>query len=80
MLNATDTTTDHLDNNLQTQPSITDVRNELNLLIVGDIGTGGSRPGMIPASCTEPACTERTRQVVKASCAAVLGSAAMLIQ
>jgi len=54
--------------NLATQPSDTDVKSELNELAVKLTACGGS--------CS----SDRTEIVVKAVCAATLGSAAMLIQ
>ncbi len=63
-------------NNLSSQPSDTDVRTELNLLINGGSQTIDGRlvnyPGLKNSSSTE--------SVVKATCAAALGSAAMLVQ
>ena len=80
MLNASDVLSDDVTNNLQSQPAVAAVRQELNLLMVGGISDGLVRPGMVPASCSGDTCVDRTRQIVKASCTAVLGSAAMLIQ
>jgi hypothetical protein len=59
---------------LTTQPDLTSVRSELdNLILI--LGTTISCP-------PQPSCdtTLRTQQIVKATCAAALGSAAMLIQ
>ena len=59
---------------LTTQPDLTSVRGELdNLILI--LGTTTSCP-------PQPSCdtTLRTEQIVKATCAAALGSAAMLIQ
>jgi len=79
MFNATDLLTDHATNNLTTQPSVLDVRDELTWLIIGN---GGSRSGMVASStcATTEECTTRTKNIVKAACASALGSAAMLIQ
>lgn len=57
--------------NLQTQPADTDVTTELNSLI-----------GNLSASAASPTCTGpcRTRTITKAACAAVLGSATLLIK
>jgi hypothetical protein len=53
---------------ISTQPELTDLRGEVNSLIDGLVACG--------ASC-EP---DRTERIVKAACASVLGSAAMLVQ
>lgn len=55
-------------NGIGSQPDLTDLRNELGTLI-GDLSACGG-------SCE----ADRVERVVKASCAAVLGSAAMLVQ
>jgi hypothetical protein len=55
--------------NLSTQPQATDVSTELNALITNLSGCGGSA---CPAN--------RTRTITKAACAAVLGSAAVLMK
>ncbi len=79
MLNVGDNTVDVSDSNLTTQPAVSDIRNELNWLING--GGSPARIGMVTSPCTDTCnTTERTRQVVKAACTAVLGSATMLIQ
>ena len=59
---------------LTTQPDLTSVRNELDSLML-ILGTTTACP-------PQPSCdtTLRTEQIVKATCAAALGSAAMLIQ
>lgn len=57
-----------VDTDLSTQPTDTSIRDELNALITL----------LTPATGTNNA--QRTRTVVKASCAAVLGSAVMLLQ
>lgn len=76
--------------NVATQPDIVDVRSDLNLLITDTADNkpfaadpGGSDGDGIPdglARCGGPCGTERTATVVKATCAAALGSAAMLLQ
>ena len=55
-------------NGIGTQPDLTALRGEVNALIDTLIACGGS---------CEP---DRTERVVKAACASVLGSAAMLVQ
>ncbi len=55
-------------NGISTQPELTDLRGEVNSLIDGLVACGGS---------CEP---DRTERIVKAACASVLGSAAMLVQ
>ncbi len=57
-------------NNLATQPLESDARAELNNLIITLVNTCG-------AACDTQA---RTEQVVKATCAAMLGTAVMLVQ
>lgn len=54
--------------NLTTQPADADVRTELNNLITNLTSCGGACAG------------DRTKTVVKASCAALLGSATLLVQ
>jgi len=75
--------------NLSTQPAVSDVRLEINKLInEGEIFAGApDRIAMTAAACmTDPVpennCdnVKRTEQIVKATCTAVLGGAAMLIQ
>ncbi|RMH12989.1 MAG: LamG domain-containing protein [Gammaproteobacteria bacterium] len=58
---------------LTTQPAVAAVRNELDGLVTKLTGCATA----VPATCNT---TARTRDVVKASCAAVMGSAVMLIQ
>jgi len=57
-------------NNLDSQPSLTELRPDLNQLI-DELSAGCN----VAADCDE----SRTRAIVKASCAAVLGSAVVLI-
>lgn len=81
MLNVGDLANDVSPNNLVTQPDVSTVRTEVEQLIRGD---GGTRAGMTDAACMSaiPSCdnTTRTRNIVKAACTSVLGSAGMLIQ
>ena len=78
------------DPNLATQPAVSAIRQEIDKLInEGEIFPPPELPriAMTKAACMtdvlpENNCdnTVRTQQIVKASCAAVLGSAAMLVQ
>lgn len=92
MLNVGDVSTDVSTVNLETQPDVSVVRLELNKLINdGDDFAGQGYPTNVPrvaltaAACMAPGpgtcdTTNRTKQIVKATCTAVLGSAAMLVQ
>ena len=53
---------------ISTQPDLTDLRGEVDDLMTSLLNCGGS--------CE----SDRTERVVKAACASVLGSAAMLVQ
>ena len=95
MLNAKDVASDNATENLQTQPNVvtiapdkTGVKEELVMLINGNglpVGDAYRRLGLVadttcPLVNGTPSCTQRVKQIVTGTCAAVLGSAVMLIQ
>lgn len=90
MLNANDLANDDAGNgttntNLESQPSVIAIRNELDLLINGNnlaVIDPYYRAGLLNGTtCNDtPSCTERVKQIVTATCASTLGSAVMLIQ
>lgn len=73
MFNATVFGSDDATNNLTTQPSVVAVHDELTALMTGMVASSTCTTGT-------QACIDRTRNIMKAACAAALGSAAMLIQ